>query len=219
MEKLHWNTVSKGLKELLKSSMAEPLFSPFRLVGGTALSLYLGHRISVDIDLFTDAPYDSIDFDAIKTYLENRYPYVSEIGKGPVGMGKSYLVGPGGEDAVKVDLYYNDDFIRPYKTIDGIRLADMDDIAAMKIHVVQGIGRMKDFWDIHELLDHYTVARMIELHKEKYPYHHDPETIVINLTDFHKADTDFKPECLRGKHWELIRLDIAEAVETFKKSL
>lgn len=38
----------------------------FRLVGGTALSLQLGHRMSVDIDLFTDAPYRSVDFTAIE---------------------------------------------------------------------------------------------------------------------------------------------------------
>ena len=29
----------------------------FRLVGGTSLSLQIGHRMSVDIDLFTDAVY------------------------------------------------------------------------------------------------------------------------------------------------------------------
>ena len=44
----------------------------FRLVGGTGLSLYRGHRESVDIDLFTDAPYDSIDFDKIDSFLRSK---------------------------------------------------------------------------------------------------------------------------------------------------
>lgn len=56
---LHYNTVSPLLKNILSTLIAEPLFSPFRLVGGTNLSLRLGHRKSIDIDLFTDAQYDS----------------------------------------------------------------------------------------------------------------------------------------------------------------
>ena len=50
--------------------MAAEAFAAFRLVGGTALSLYRGHRMSIDIDLFTDAEYDSVDFEAIDTYCE-----------------------------------------------------------------------------------------------------------------------------------------------------
>ena len=42
--------------------MHEKQFTPFRLVGGTSLSLQLGHRMSDDIDLFTDDPYDSFNF-------------------------------------------------------------------------------------------------------------------------------------------------------------
>jgi len=57
---LFWNTVSVELKEVLIILMNASELSPFQLVGGTALSLHLGHRMSVDIDLFTDAPYGSI---------------------------------------------------------------------------------------------------------------------------------------------------------------
>lgn len=62
---MHWETVTPFLREVLKAVMADSLFNPFRLVGGTALSLYRGHRKSVDIDLFTDDIYGTIDFDAI----------------------------------------------------------------------------------------------------------------------------------------------------------
>ena len=72
MKNLYWNTVSPILKEVLLNLMNEPFFNPFRLVGGTALSLQIGHRMSVDIDMFTDAAYGSIDFDAIKSYLEKK---------------------------------------------------------------------------------------------------------------------------------------------------
>lgn len=56
-EKLHYNTVTPTLKKILHLLMDEPIFNPFRLVGGTNLSLRLGHRKSVDIDLVQD--YDN----------------------------------------------------------------------------------------------------------------------------------------------------------------
>lgn len=49
---LHFETVDSPTLELLNKIMAEPLFSPLRLVGGTAMALQNGHRKSVDLDLF-----------------------------------------------------------------------------------------------------------------------------------------------------------------------
>ncbi len=53
--KIHKNTVTDQLWEMLMNLMRYDELSSFRLVGGTSLSLLLGHRMSVDIDLFTDA--------------------------------------------------------------------------------------------------------------------------------------------------------------------
>ena len=50
---LHYNTVTPLLRKILADLMIADVFADFRLVGGTALSLYRGHRMSVDIDLFT----------------------------------------------------------------------------------------------------------------------------------------------------------------------
>lgn len=70
METLYYHTVSHLLLESLKKLMAEPVFNEFRLVGGTALSLQLGHRTSVDIDLFTDMPYGTMDTETIGKTLQ-----------------------------------------------------------------------------------------------------------------------------------------------------
>ena len=78
-------------RSLLQVMQAE-VFRDFRLVGGTALSLQIGHRMSIDIDLFTDADYGTIDFDDIQNYLESNFEYVDSGFGGIVGMGKSYLV-------------------------------------------------------------------------------------------------------------------------------
>lgn len=210
---LYWNTVSPLLESILRDLMQQPAFSCFRLVGGTALSLHLGHRMSVDIDLFTDAQYDSVDFAVLEAYLSATYPYFSKSAHGLVGMGCSYLVGKAEDDSVKVDVYYTDDFIQPAHTEDGIRLATVDEIAAMKMDVVDRGGRKKDFWDLDELLDSYTLDKLLSLHAQRYPFTHDEQWLLQQLVQFDRADNDFTPICLRGKIWELIKYGMVQRVD------
>ena len=109
--KLHYHIVSPLLLSILKMLTASKEFDAFRLVGGTALSLYKGHRVSVDIDLFTDAAYNSIDFKAIDNFLRNTYQYVNTVDYKKIGLGKSYFIGEHENNCVKLDLFYTDDFI------------------------------------------------------------------------------------------------------------
>lgn len=207
---LYWNTVNNTLKDALLLLMQSPIFDQFRLVGGTSLSLQLGHRMSIDIDLFTDAPYQSIDFNQIDEFLKDNFSYVDASFGMLVANGRSYAIGKSIWDNVKLDINYTDPFIKEFKFMEGVRLATIEEIMAMKMEIIQSAGRKKDFWDIHEVLDHYSIEQMIALHEERYPYGHNRELIIKNLINFTKADKDIDPECLRGKHWELIKLDMLE---------
>ena len=209
-KKLHYNTVSPLLRDILSQLMAQPEFTPFCLVGGTSLSLQLGHRVSIDIDLFTDAPYGLLDFHAIQSKLRDMFPYCQGDCGDIVGMGSSYIIGNSAYDSIKLDLFYTDPFIRPIKTIDNIRIASIEDIIAMKLDVIGRNGRKKDFWDLHELHDKYTIAEMLTLYAERYPYNHTQEELLLGLTNFSLADTDPDPNCLRSKAWPLIKLDFME---------
>jgi hypothetical protein len=207
---LHWNTVTPTLKEGLQLLMTATELHSFRLVGGTALSLQRGHRLSVDIDLFSDAIYGSIDFKKIDQFLRSKFEYVSPDLPDNVAMGMSYIAGKNELDSFKLDIYYTDTFIRPLSNTEGIRMADVEDIIAMKIDIVQRGARKKDFWDLHELLDEYGIDTMIALHEERYPYGHDEGLIKNNLKDFAIANDDLEPVCLKGKHWEVIRADMMD---------
>lgn len=211
---LFYETVNPLLKSILELLMKEEIFNTFRLVGGTALSLQLGHRESVDIDLFTEAEYGSIDFDTIEKYLEGQFSYIDTFDFGAIGFGKSYFIGESADQSIKLDLYYTDPFIRPVLKIDGIRLTEIDDIVAMKIDVVGRGGRKKDFWDLHELLADYSIGQMLQLHQERYTYTHNEKEILYNFMKFENADADFDPVCLRGKYWEIIKLDILDALKS-----
>lgn len=73
---LQKQTTSPELFQVLKELMTLSVLMPFRLVGGTALSLVRGHRISEDIDLFTDALYGTTDFNAIEKDIRRSFPLV-----------------------------------------------------------------------------------------------------------------------------------------------
>jgi hypothetical protein len=195
--------------------MKSDVFNDFRLVGGTALSLQIGHRESIDIDLFSDLQYGTLDFDPIEKYLTESFQYVDFLNIIPA-MGKSYFVGKDKDHTIKLDLYYTDTFIQPYIEIDDIRMATIEEIIAMKIDVVQRGGRKKDFWDLHSLLQSYDINQMLDLHKQRYPYTHDRNLIIQNFTSFKEAEDDFNPICLNGKHWEFIKDDFEEITRYLK---
>jgi len=212
MRGLYFNSVSSTLAEVLNQLMRMEEFHQFRLVGGTALSLQLGHRISVDIDLFTDVDYGSIDFSAVDDLLEKTFPFAKTLYSGNVGLGKSYHIGNSEEKSVKLDLYYTDLFIRPIVKKDDLRMASIEEIAAMKMEIIGNKGRKKDFWDIHELLDYLSLEQILSLHAERYPYSHSKEELLNKLVDFQVADNIADPICLKGKYWELIKMDLNDIV-------
>ena len=211
-KRLHYQTVKPILKSTLERLMQIEEFAPFRLVGGTSLSLRYGHRMSEDIDLFTDAEYGSLDFHHLQEILRKEFPYCQGDCGDIVGFGASYIVGNSKDDCVKLDLFYTDPFIRPMEMFGPIRMAAVEDIVAMKMDVVSRGGRKKDFWDLHMLRNHYSVEQMLSLYEERYPYGATREECVSGLTNFSVADSEPDPICLQEKVWQLIKLDFEESM-------
>jgi hypothetical protein len=118
---LHYETVTPYLRNTLMRLMQDNMFDSFRLVGGTSLSLRLGHRMSIDIDLFSNVDYGDLDFLSIQSHLRSMFTYCEgDCGAVP-GMGATWFVGNSRDDAVKLDLFYTDEFIAPMTIEDGIR--------------------------------------------------------------------------------------------------
>lgn len=210
---LHLNTVSDLLWESLNTLMTIEEFNSFRLVGGTSLSLQQGHRESIDIDLFTDAEYGSIDFNRLEEILNDNFLYVDTQTVGEVVFGRSYFVGEDEHNALKLDIYYTDPFVFPLLEEGNIRLASNEEIAAMKFEVIANGGRKKDFWDIHELLDVFTLKQMLDFYEQRNPYGATREELLEQCIDFSLAEDDLTPNCYKDKVWELIKLDIEEQVQ------
>lgn len=210
---LHWETVTPLLANTLYTLMGDGLFDCFRLVGGTNLSLRLGHRRSDDIDLFTDAEYGSLDFSLFEAFLKFNFPYFDTPDKsGLVGFGKMYYIGLNKDNAVKLDLMYTDKYFDSPEIIEGIRMASIDQIAAMKMEAIVNGGRKKDWWDIHRLLEDHPLEWLINCHKKWQPWTHDRTALLEKLVDFSQANHQADPICLLSKDWDIIRLDIIDQV-------
>ena len=157
---LQTQTVEAGTLDLIKTLLKDAELSAFNLVGGTALSLQIGHRKSIDIDLFTNR-----DFDAkhLATHLSQHYP-VEEINQFKNGI--LCFIGN-----VKVDLIAHQyPIIHPITTKDGIRMLSLSDIAAMKLNAILNNGsRLKDFIDIFFLLERMPLEKMTDCFVQKYP--------------------------------------------------
>lgn len=212
---IHKETVTDLLWNQLEILMRTKALDSFRLVGGTALSLLIGHRMSIDIDMFTDSEYGSIDFKSIYKVLKKEIPYVSPEKWVNNSMGNSCFIGNQNSDTVKLDMYYTDNFVYPIIDYQNIRISSIEEILAMKLDIIgrDSGGRKKDFWDIHALLDKYKLSEMLDIYEKRYPYTHSRQEVKDGLLFFENADQDPDPNCLLNKKWELIKLDFEELKE------
>lgn len=213
MAALHIETVSPVLLDCLHQLMAHPAFKDFYLVGGTSLALQRGHRLSIDIDLFTGLPYGQMNTSEIESALCELFPYTDRLEElHRSQMVYSMYVGDNKDDCIKLDLCYDDSLIFPLIEENGLRIASEKEIAAMKFQAItQTEQRRKDFWDIHELLESYSLKEMAEWAMKRYPWSVTEEAILYAFERLSRI-TDFTEViCLKGKYWEFIVEDLLEA--------
>ena len=157
---LHTEAVEGTTIQLLKELQAESMLKAFCLAGGTALALYLGHRKSVDLDLFTPASFDVV---ALKDFLEVRYDFRTDY------LEKDTL--KGSISGVKIDcITHAYEYLKEPYAEDGVRLYSVEDIIAMKLSAIADNGsRLKDFVDIACLSTYFSFYDMLKCYERKFP--------------------------------------------------
>ena len=196
--------------------MAHPAFKDFYLVGGTSLALQRGHRLSIDIDLFTCVPYGEMNTAEIESALLEMFPYTDRTEElHQSQMVYSMYIGDCKEECIKLDLCYDDALIFPLIEVDGLRIASEKEISAMKIQALtQSEQRRKDFWDIHELLESYTLTELIEWGIQRYPWSVTKESIKDGFKRLPLIKDFTEVICLKGKYWEFIVEDLQEEINS-----
>ena len=198
---LQTQTVVPDLLELLKKLMDENLFSAFNLVGGTSLALQLGHRNSIDINLFGNA---EIDVNAFISKLNSFGDVIVTQST------KNILLTQ--INGIKVDFVnYKYPLLTEVLVEENIRMLSTADISAMKLNAIAGRGSKKDFVDLFFLLNEFSLKEILSFYEQKY---HDGSLFMVekSLTYFADADVQLQPKMFKDFNWEICKQKILQEV-------
>ncbi len=204
---LQTQSVYPATLALLKKLMSFAPLADFNLVGGTALALQFGHRISVDLDFFTENAFDVDDLkrkiidefgeEHIIWQLEKEYTLLLTI------------------NGIKVDiLHYPYPLIDAVLVEDNIRMLSPKDISAMKLSAVSKRGAKKDFFDIYELLRHYSLVDMFSYYEEKFK-NTALSFIARSLLYFDDAEIQEDPIMVKDYDWIQVKKEITRQVSRY----
>jgi hypothetical protein len=178
-------------------------FKDLRLVGGTSLALQIGHRVSVDLDFFGKLNVDEI---AIRNSL-------NQIGEVRL-LHKTENIFIYTIDGIKVDIVNY-----PYPWLanvvdNNLKLADIRDIAAMKLAAITGRGTKKDFIDLYYLLGDFSLDELIAFYEQKFQ---DGSVFMVlrSLVYFDDAEEELMPKIFENLDWEIVKQTISEKVKSF----
>jgi predicted nucleotidyltransferase component of viral defense system len=200
---LQTRTIEPRTLGLLKELMSLSMLNSFYLVGGTALALQLGHRVSIDLDLFTSEPFDPNEL--IKKMTE-KFDF-SVVSEGS-GMVISTI------DDIKVDFVkMSYPILFPSVLEEQVRMLDIRDIAAMKLKAVTQRGSKKDFYDIYFLLQVMSLDEIIRLFREKFKQY-EIFHVIKSLTYFEDAENNADPIVFDKKlTWQKVKTEIIRTVK------
>lgn len=196
---LQLDAVPAGTMDILEFFANLPCLKDFYLVGGTSLALQIGHRLSVDLDFFSDSKKDMAE-------IENELLFIDSVKLNKSSNYALFIEYKG----VKIDiLNYPYKFIGEPILHKGITLCNKEDICAMKLKTVMNRGAKKDFYDIYFLLQETPFLKMFELFQKKYA-NIEPIAIIKSLTYFEDAEHNENPVLLKQKTltWEHVKQTI-----------
>jgi hypothetical protein len=212
----HWEALTPGTRAAFNLSSALGLIPRFYLAGGTGLALHLGHRFSIDLDFFSeepgavgpderavlrlalDDPSLTITFDKDATFAANWR-----------GVGLSFF---------RLDLY---PLVKPTFLIEGVRVASLEEIGAMKLAAIIGRGTRKDYVDLYFILQQVPLEDLFKIAAVKYAR---VRTFAVSATRalayFEDAQALPMPRMLNPVAWSQMKVFLEkQALEAGRKRL
>ncbi|MBI3398168.1 MAG: nucleotidyl transferase AbiEii/AbiGii toxin family protein [Deltaproteobacteria bacterium] len=154
----------------------------FTLAGGTALSLQIGHRISVDFDFFSEKQFST----------DTLYREFQKAGLKPIVQQETEGALTAMVNEVKVSMFHY-----PYPFLDkklhwkGVDIAGIIDIAAMKVMAIAQRGAKRDFVDLYFILKDIPFRKIAENMAQRYGADRfNPVNIGKAIVYFSDADID-----------------------------
>lgn len=190
-------TLSKNTKKALVLLGHSHLLDHAYLAGGTACALQLGHRISVDLDFFTEK-----EFDAKATIQQLQGIGCFELEQESWGTILGYM------EKVRFSLFvYQYPVLFETKDFHGVQLLDLRDIAAMKVDAISSRGIKRDFIDLYYICQEKIVLKeILKFYDQKY------RNLASNLIHIRKslvyfvdAEASEPPKMIKPIKWEIVK--------------
>ncbi len=192
----HKEVITREVENTIKNLRRKDVLSKFYLAGGTAIALQFGHRKSIDLDFFSQLPFNEEEL--LQQLIGIRG--LSVISR----MKETLHVHVKG---TKVSfLGYSYKLLFPLKSFLGINIADPRDIACMKISAISSRGTKRDFIDLYIAAKSYGLAELMKLFKQKFSEaSYSTVHILKSLTYFDNAEKDPMPDMVIKVSWDEIK--------------
>jgi len=163
--------LNENQKALIKLFSVSPLVKKFYLTGGTALSaFYLHHRLSVDLDFFSDKPFLYEELTIFLNMVKEKFNF-KNISAVKIFDRWQFTVET--KEPVKLEfVYFNHEKkrLKPLEKNVGIFVDSLDDIAANKTLAYFDRNEPKDLFDLYYLINKsgFSVSRLLKLVNDKF---------------------------------------------------
>lgn len=201
---LHFETIEPATLGLLRKLQSIEELTNVRLVGGTALAMQIGHRTSIDLDLFGLLDFSPEDYSE-KLLQLGKLEFIKKSKNIQI-----LLI-----DGIKVDIVnYHYPWLEDALNKEDIIMGSKKDIAAMKLNAISGRGTRKDFVDLYFLLNEYSLNEIMQFYLAKY--NDGSEYMAIKSIGYFKdAEEEVMPNMLINVGWEEIKSTIRKCLKEY----
>ena len=187
---MHKEVLSKKQKELLP--LIEYFSDDFGLVGGTAIAILIGHRESIDFDLFTEKPFDN-------QKISNRIKEKEEIEQILVDSKEEFTIVIKGVKITFLYYPYNIRFDEKFER--NIKLPNILTLGAMKAYALGRRAKWKDYVDLYFITKKYNgIGKIVEKAREIFGKEFNEKIFRAQLAYF--EDIDFSEKVIYVKNLE-----------------
>lgn len=168
------------------------------LAGGTACALQIGHRISIDLDFFTQKEFDA----------EKLIRSLQKIGTFELDR-KSWGTVLGSLNEVRFSIFvYAYPILKPFQKYGDIDLASLCDIGTMKIDAIGSRGIKRDFVDLYYICQRERISLfdLLQCYDLKYgKLASNSIHIQKSLVYFEDADASNEPKMMQQMDWNRVK--------------
>lgn len=211
---MYWNIIDENRYKLLENITNTISMKNYYMIGGTSLSLQLGLRESYDFDFCVPE-----DFNNELLLEELQKLGQTEVKQNQKGTLDVILNG------VQVSFFYYPnsvikEFVNP-KEMPKLKLANILDIAVMKVVAIGGRGAKKDFFDLYNILNksNITIDELAKGLLQKYGTNINYANIIMGLSYFEDAEQEILPKTFVEYNWEEIKKFFINFQTNFYKQL